>query len=194
MPLVALGSRRPLKVRATQNALTELFKKGFELKYGKVNTGVSSAPFGEKEILRGARNRANAALVKHEAEVSIGIENGLIKKGRTWFYVPAVFVLHKSGINGHSFGAFLPIPDHYVKKVQDEVVSLNSLVEEHTGGERDPHRFFSEGALKREENIAQAILCAFCPILQPQHYKTAEEVDTAVLLNLADARREKKSS
>jgi inosine/xanthosine triphosphatase len=78
---VAVGSKNPVKVNATQNILERI--------YGKVNvvgiaveSEVPHQPFGKNETIQGAVNRAKNAY-SNEFDLSIGIESGLMEIGNS---------------------------------------------------------------------------------------------------------------
>lgn len=182
--IIGLGSESALKVRATHRALTAILERGvmqlenvslkrYDLRTGKTESGVPDQPFGPDQMFLGATNRARAALKAHNADIGIGIENGLLNVGTYWFDPPAVVVLYpRTQIVGRALGAALPIPTDMVRAVKERDTELGVIVQERAGGgEKDPHKFLSKGVVDREEIIAQAILSAFAPLISADEYR-----------------------
>ncbi len=76
--MVTVGSRNPVKMAAVREALD-----GREVVGVDVASGVSAQPVGDEETIRGAVNRARAALAvgPAEAEWGVGLEGGVAEIG-----------------------------------------------------------------------------------------------------------------
>lgn len=73
---IAVGSLNQTKV----NAVKDVFKKEkFEIIGFEVPSGVSEQPLSDEETLKGAINRAKAALEVGKAEIGIGLEGGVME-------------------------------------------------------------------------------------------------------------------
>lgn len=172
-PVVAVGTASALKVRAVSKALDLLYPQGYELRNGETNSGMPAQPVGLEQVFQGAYNRAQAALDAHNADFGIGIENGLVMLDRLswrvveqWFDPPGVVIVEReSEMIGRALGAFLPIPPEMVRQVREEESELGVIIQKYAGGgEKDPHKYLSGGAIDREAIITQAVLCAFCVV------------------------------
>ncbi len=74
---VHVGSANAPKVQAVRDALAA-FVPDLEVGGVEVESGVPEQPVGFDEILRGARNRAEAAFARGGCDLAVGIEDGLV--------------------------------------------------------------------------------------------------------------------
>ena len=74
---VRVGSRNAPKIQAVRDALGA-FVPDLEVDGVEVESGVPPQPVGFDEILRGAKNRAEAALARGGCDLAAGIEDGLV--------------------------------------------------------------------------------------------------------------------
>lgn len=186
---IAVGTKSALKIRAVESALKQLGERGVTelgdlslvphtLYTGETDSGIPAQPFGLEKMFEGALNRARTAREAHDAEIGIGIENGLFdisfrKDTYNWFDPPAVAIVYpRWQAMGLSLGAALPIPNSMVREVQEQQSELGHIIQNRAGGgEKDPHKYLSKGVLDRESIIAQAILCAFTVLISADEYR-----------------------
>lgn len=192
MITVAVGSTSELKLRAVRQALAELDINNF-VDGVDVDSGVPDQPRGFREMTQGASARATGALEGvSTAEVGIGIENGLVSihelGGRDvdsdrravltganqYFDPPCVAVVsRKHGGPFFSFGLFLPIPHWMEERTRLESSELGIVVQSVAGGgEKDPHKWLSNGTLPRDQVVVHAVMAALLPVLQTERYAT----------------------
>lgn len=78
---VRVGSQNPAKLAAVRDALRLFVSDGAEptLVPVDVASGVAEQPIGWDEIVRGARNRAQAAFESGDCVLAVGIEDGLVQ-------------------------------------------------------------------------------------------------------------------
>ena len=74
---VHVGSKNAPKIQAVRDALGA-FVPDLEVEGVEVETGVPEQPVGFDEIVRGAKNRAQAALARGGCDLAAGIEDGLV--------------------------------------------------------------------------------------------------------------------
>lgn len=74
---IHVGSVNSSKIQAVRDALAA-FVPDLEVDGVEVETGVPEQPVGFGEILRGAKNRAEAALAPGGCDLAVGIEDGLV--------------------------------------------------------------------------------------------------------------------
>ena len=74
---VAVGSRNPVKVKATKNVLDQIYGE-VEVVSIDTDSGVPDQPFGINQTIEGAINRAKNAY-SDEFDMSVGIESGLME-------------------------------------------------------------------------------------------------------------------
>ncbi len=179
--ILAVGTKSPIKLRAVTTALermrtnmTEAGKPfGFELIPTEVQSVVPAQPIDFFQTIKGAEHRAQAACLAHDrATHGIGIESGLISIDvtQTYFDPPCVMIYERSSKHFYpAFGAFFPIPSGIVRGIREKGSELGYEVQNRAqGGEKDPHKWFSNGLVSRDEVVVQAILCAATPLLYPE--------------------------
>lgn len=71
---IIIGSKNPAKVKAVQAAF-----QSYRAEFSTVDvpSGVSEQPFSDEETIKGALNRANAALIEGDGDIGIGLEGGV---------------------------------------------------------------------------------------------------------------------
>lgn len=80
---VLVASTNPVKIESVKLAFTKMYPDiDFIFKGVSVPSGVSNQPLGEKETLRGARNRVNNLSKLNQAGYFIGIEGGSKRVGK----------------------------------------------------------------------------------------------------------------
>lgn len=178
---IAVGSKSPIKLRAVTVALERIRKHmldagksfDFTLIPTDIQSVVASQPFEYYQIIKGAEHRAKASCLAHDhATHGIGIESGLVlvDAAQTYFDPPCIMIYERSSEHFYpAFGAFFPIPDGIVRGIRSKGSELGYEVQNRAqGGEKDPHKWFSDGLVSRDEVVEQAILCAMSPLLYPE--------------------------
>lgn len=166
---IAIGTTSELKTRALKEALNKLGVEA-EISSIKTDSGVSSQPFDYEETTQGAKNRATSAFEKENPEMAIGIESGLIEIEGNYFDIACVYIKTKEDESfAYSAGYFTP------KWIIDEIKETNTeygYITQRLSGdaEKDPFKYFSEGKIKREELLSQAIEIALVKILNKEKY------------------------
>lgn len=189
--LVAVGSTRGPKLNAVTeaaNALASVLQPGaeFEVAGFDVESGVGHTPSSCAELMRGARQRAEALLhllsAKSEAwSYFIGLEGGLdvIQEGvcrrvflESWAYVT-------DGTRGH-FGRSggIELPEALAQEVVDEGVELSVAIDKFAGavGIRDAQGAWgvlSGNLITRQEAFRVAVVAAFAPFYNARMYRSA---------------------
>ncbi|WP_042459779.1 DUF84 family protein [Neobacillus dielmonensis] len=71
---IVIGSKNPTKIAAVERSFT-----GYEAEFVSldVSSGVSNQPFSDEETIRGAINRAKAALKEGTGDIGVGLEGGV---------------------------------------------------------------------------------------------------------------------
>lgn len=171
---VVVGSESAIKSRAVKAALKAIGFNDIEPVRCKVESGVSVQPFGKREMGVGARRRAVEAYKIHpDADLYIGIENGLVKEEGQWFD-PCCVAVFFGGRNDYTlaFSAHFPVPKWIVDRVKERQSEMGVVIQELAdGGEKDPMKWFSCDTVNREALIAQAVQCALLEIVFPERYR-----------------------
>ncbi|MGC9516570.1 MAG: inosine/xanthosine triphosphatase [Methanomicrobiales archaeon] len=171
---VVVGSKNPVKVKATKNVLEKLYGE-LEVDSADVDSGVPSQPFGIDETIQGAINRAKNAY-HPDYDLSVGIESGLMETPHTITgYIDlqwcAIYDGEKVTI-GVSAGFEYPptvieqvLNGKEVGQVMDEVTGVDDL-----GKKTGAISYFTKGLLDRTGNTEQCVLMAIIPKISTKLY------------------------
>ncbi len=109
---IAVGSKNPAKIEAVLNAFQTVWPEDHWVIEGyDVPSGVSDQPMSDQEAIRGAVERAGAALKMCDADFSVGVESGLQKVGSAHFGCGWIFIIDKTGKWGIGSSARVIIPE-----------------------------------------------------------------------------------
>jgi inosine/xanthosine triphosphatase len=188
---VAVGSTRKPKLRAVSEALREFASKlvpdaDFEVVGEEVESGVSSTPTSCEELMRGARQRAEAlVLVAQEKRKPwnyfVGLEGGLevLQEDRarrvfleSWAYVSD----GTRGYYGRSGG--IEVPEELAHEVLERGFELSDAIDRYAGaiGIRDglgAWGVLSGELIPRHESFRLAVVTAFAPFYNGRMYGRA---------------------
>jgi len=171
---VAVGSRNPVKVMATENVLKN-FYDDLHVSGVDVDSGVPSQPFGLDQTIEGAVNRAKNAY-SSDVDLGVGIESGLMETpssitGYIDLQWCAVFDGSRVTIGVSSGFEYPPgvieevLKGREVGDVMDEVTGISNLGEK-TGAVSH----LTHGLLDRTGNTEQCVLMAMVPRLNEGVY------------------------
>lgn len=167
---IAIGTTSDLKVRALKNALAKLEIEG-EIAPLKTESGVSNQPFGYKETTKGAMNRATAAFEKEAPDLALGIENGVVEIEGNYFDIACVCIKTNQDIS-ISYSAGHPTPQWIIDEIKETNTEYGHITQRLSGdSEKDPLKYFSDGKIKREEVLSQAIEIALIKIFNKAKYQ-----------------------
>lgn len=108
MMSVVVGSRNPGKLGAVQDALVRCQIEA-EVRAVPVPSGVADQPMTLEETLRGAKERARAALHRSSADLAVGLEGGIFCVDGEWFEAGWIHVTG-SGVEASAPTAGFPVP------------------------------------------------------------------------------------
>ena len=202
MLTIAIGSKRGPKVTAVREALETLsssFPAGtqFEVVPVEVESGVSHTPASRDELMRGARQRAEA-LIRAAGERGaswdyfVGLEGGLDvvsisdisnKSQRRVFLESWAYI--SDGAQGH-FGRSggIEIPEALAHEVLENGVELAVAIDRFAGavGIRDAQGAWgvlSGNIISRQEAFRVAVIAAFAPFYNARMYRPASAAVSA---------------
>ena len=188
---VAVGSTRKPKLRAVSEALREFASKlvpdaDFEVVGEEVESGVSSTPTSSEELMRGARQRAEAVVRVARQERKpwnyfVGLEGGLevLQEDRarrvfleSWAYVSD----GARGFYGRSGG--IEVPEELAHEVLERGFELSDAIDRYAGaiGIRDglgAWGVLSGELVPRHESFRLAVVTAFAPFYNARMYGRA---------------------
>jgi inosine/xanthosine triphosphatase len=171
---VAVGSKNPVKVRATENVLKN-FYNDLQVSGVDVDSEVPSQPFGLDQTIEGAVNRAKNAY-STDVDLSVGIESGLMETPSSltgYIDLQWCSIFDGSRVTlGVSSGFEYPpgvieevLKGREVGDVMDEVTGISNLGEK-TGAVSH----LTHGLLDRTGNTEQCVLMAMVPRLNESVY------------------------
>lgn len=177
MPLgfrrAAIGSTNPAKVEAVRLVLARL-APGCALEAVDVPTGVAAQPVGDQATREGARNRALAALVATGAEVSFGLEGGVLHEPPLVWLVSWVAAVTTDGRSGDASGLRMRLPRSVADRlaagdelgtVIDDLFAVRAS-KQHAGAVG----LLTEGFVSRTDAFADLVAMACAPLLRPDLY------------------------
>ncbi len=109
MPLIAVGSVNPVKVRAVTSVVRR-WNPGWSVEGVSVASGVPDQPWGDDETIAGARTRAIRAREAVDADVGVGLEGGVVDTGselRTCAWAVAAWPDGRTSVGG---SLSMPLP------------------------------------------------------------------------------------
>jgi inosine/xanthosine triphosphatase len=189
--IIAVGSTRKPKLNAVSNALVTIAavldpETQFEVIGVEVESGVGHTPATCEELMRGAKQRAEA-LVQLDREGGkdwkyfVGLEGGLdvVEENgnrrvflESWAYV-------SDGRRGH-FGRSggVEIPEALAHEVLEKGVELSVAIDEFAGaaGIRDAQGAWgvlTRNLIARQEAFRVAVIAAFAPFYNEKMYRAA---------------------
>lgn len=174
---IVIGTTSDLKIRATKEAF-RILKIEPDIITEKSDSEVPDQPFGIEQIIQGAGNRARNALKSTSADLGIGIENGIIRieQADKWMETLAVVVASNDGKISVGLGSAYPVPDWAVEIIKQDDTELGKVIQGlNPDLEKDPINYFSNGNIKREETITQAVVSTMLEFLNADKYSKPEK-------------------
>jgi inosine/xanthosine triphosphatase len=195
--IVAVGSTRKPKLRAVTNALDAFAAKlvpdgDFEIVGVEVESGVSPTPSSYEELMRGARQRAEALIqVARETRKPwryfVGLEGGLEvlqddRKRRVFLECWAYVSDGTQGFYGRSGG--IELPEELAHEVLERGFDLSEAIDRYAGavGLRDGQGAWgvlSGDLIQRDESFRVAVITAFAPFYNAKLYGRAVNANAA---------------
>jgi inosine/xanthosine triphosphatase len=186
---IALGSARPAKIMALRAACARVAEvdrrwKQAELVTRGVETGVPRMPLNDTQLMRGARNRADAvrALLSSEgvgADLYVGLEGGFHSitfdgERRTFLHGWAYVSDGARGYFGHA--PAVTVPAGIVARVEQTGRELGDVIDEVAASTDVRSRegawgVLSRGLLTRAMSFETALVAAFAPFYNARLYE-----------------------
>lgn len=168
---IALGSKNPVKIEATRRAFSRAFRK-CQVIGVEVESEVSDMPQTFKELVKGAKNRAQKAQKQTNADFGVGLEGGIRKTKYGSFLEGFAAVVNKEGKWGLGESGGPRIPQELAKKI-DQGKELGKVMDE-IRGQRDTKKkngavgFLTKDLVPRTKSFERAILFALSPFIRPE--------------------------
>jgi inosine/xanthosine triphosphatase len=170
---VKVGSTNPSKVKAVREVFSDIFSKQFDVHVSgvKVDSKVAGEPW-EGDVVKGARNRAYAAIGK--ADFGVGIEAGLFRSFGETLGVQYCVIVDKEGTEtvGHGPGFRFPpkvLQDIEMGKTVSEAMESITGIKD-IGRKKGAVDHLTKGMLDRTELTRSAVLMAMVPRIRKELY------------------------
>lgn len=159
---IAVGSLNPAKVEAVRSVMERIYGQ-VRIIPKDVPSGVPEQPFGD-ETLKGAKNRAKAAL--GDCDLSVGIEAGVFEMYGDLYDIQHCAIIDQKGIMTVGMGSGFRYPDSVTELVRNgktvgEAVKI--VYGSEVGSERGAIGILSRGLLDRKGLTEQSVLNAMLP-------------------------------
>jgi inosine/xanthosine triphosphatase len=188
---IAVGSTRRPKLEAVREAASEFgglldANARFEIVGYQVESGVGHTPVSREELMRGARQRAEALVAKIASSLDpvqfyVGVEGGLevaVDDGKRRVFLESwAYVTDRT--RGH-FGCSgsIELPALLAEEVLGRGTELSAAIDEFAGAEgiRDAQGawgILSGNLISRKDSFRLAVLAAFAPFYNARMYRIA---------------------
>ena len=165
---VGVGSTNPVKRRATRSALASV--PDVVVESVTVDSGVGEQPFGERETVAGAVNRARNVLAAGEYDLGVGLEGGVAEVEGTEGLFLIMWAAATDGDRlGHGAGPRLRLPDRIAGRIRDgeelgpvmnDVLGTDDVAET-----RGAAGVLTNGIIDREDGLRSALAGALGPFV-----------------------------
>lgn len=173
---IAVGSTNPVKVTAVRQTVARIWPTATVVA-AAVSSGVSEMPLSDAESLRGARQRARAALDRLEADLGVGLEGG-VSEGESGLMLHGwVAVVDGNGREGIGCAGRLPLPAAIAARIRDGeelgLVMDEILNTRHVSQKGGTIGALTAGLVSRRDAFAHAVAYALAPFVASHLYDPA---------------------
>jgi inosine/xanthosine triphosphatase len=139
-----------------------------------VPSGVRNQPLSDEETVRGALNRAQAALAASGADVAVGVEGGVQDTPFGMFVGGWAAVVDRHGAIGIGAGGRVQLPEAIAEQIRDGA-ELGPAMDRFSGLQNVKHSqgaigIFTAGLVSRTEALELAIVYALARFIAPENY------------------------
>jgi len=173
---VVVGSTNPVKIAAVR-AVLERAGVNARIEGVAVASGVSEQPVGDAETIRGATQRARAALDATDADLAVGLEGGVVEEEDGMRTCAWASVVARDGRVGVGGSLAMMLPERVAALVRDGV-ELGHAMDRVTGA-HDTKRgvgavgILTAGLVDRQRAYESLVAYALARFLAPEHYTGA---------------------
>ena len=174
---VVVGSTNPVKVAAVRAVLARAGCSA-TVEGRAVASGVRDQPFGDAETIRGATQRARAALHAAGADLGVGLEGGVVDEAGRMMTCAWAVVVGNDGRVGVGGSLAMPLPDRVAALVRSGV-ELGHAMDQVSGG-HDTKRgagavgILTAGMVDRQRAYEALVTYALAPFLAPDYYGASQ--------------------
>lgn len=174
--IVVVGTRNGAKNEAVRAVLGSVWTDVVFVQH-EVLSGVAAMPMSAEETLRGARNRARAALkLQPDATYGVGLEGGVEELYGTLFLGGWAVIADRHGNRGEGASARVALPHGIAERLRkgEELGPLmQTLLKDDTNAVRHTlgtHGILTNGLYTRVNEFTHALQCAVAPFIKPEFY------------------------
>ena len=175
--IIAVGTMNGAKNEAVRTVLSTVWHDAKFVSLD-VPSGVAAMPMSVTETLRGARNRAGAALaITPEAAYGVGLEGGVEEIYGALFLGGWAVIIDREGNKGEGASARVALPDTIAERLRagEELGPLmQQLLHDKENAVRHTlgtHGILTNGRYTRVDEFTHALQCAVAPFVNTQLYK-----------------------
>lgn len=176
--IIAVGTKNDAKNEAVRAVLEPLWPNTVCIPIN-APSGVTAMPMTAEETLRGARNRAHAALgLVPEAVYGVGLEGGVEEIYGTLFLGGWAVIVDRAGNRGEGASARVALPETIAERLRageelgplmQTILKDNGNVVRHTLG---THGILTNERYTRVDEFTHALQCAVAPFVNPAFYRS----------------------
>jgi inosine/xanthosine triphosphatase len=173
---VVVGSTNPVKIAAVR-AVLERAGVNARIEGVAVASGVSEQPVGDAETIRGATQRARAALDATDADLAVGLEGGVVEEEDGMRTCAWASVVARDGRVGVGGSLAMMLPERVAALVRDGVELGHAM--DRVSGAYDTKRgvgavgILTGGLVDRQRAYESLVAYALARFLTPEHYAGA---------------------
>ncbi len=171
---IAVGTLNPAKITAVTKTISRVWAD-VEIVPVVVPTGISEMPMTDEETIRGARNRAQAARDKIDADMGIGLEGGVHPDDNGLMIQGWVAIVDRNGNQGLGGAARLPLPSQIANRIlagEELGPIMDDLLNAHNTRQKGGAiGALTAGLIPRGDAFAQATAYALAPFVAPQLFE-----------------------
>lgn len=170
---VVVGSTNPVKIAAVV-AVLQRSGSTARVRGMSVPSGVRDQPDGDAETIRGATQRARAALDASDADLAVGLEGGVVEEAGHMRTCAWAAVVSRDGRVGIGGSLAMMLPDRVAALVRDGM-ELGHAMDHVTGGRNTKHGpgavgILTAGLVDRQRAYEALVTYALAQFLAPSHY------------------------
>jgi inosine/xanthosine triphosphatase len=167
-PVIAIGSKNPVKVAAVQAVFKPIFPEAWYA-VTTVPSGVPDQPWGDEETRQGALNRAKAALQQNQADYGLGLEGGVIETTAGLMTCAWCAIIDTQGRVGFGGGVHILLPSMVAAGLRrgEELGPLMDRLsgEDNTKQKQGAVGILTNGLINRQSAYEQIVAMAAGPFI-----------------------------
>ncbi len=174
MPIIAVGSKNPVKIKAVENVSRRIWPE-VQIISLAISSGVNNQPTSEEEAIRGAITRAQQALTLGRADLGVGLEGYTDDTAHGMFLSGWVAIVDKSGKIGLGNKGKLLLPKSVAEKIK-QGQELGPIIDELIGGRKINQKegaigVFTKNLSSRQSSFENAIAFALSKFISKELYQ-----------------------